>query len=248
MKKHAKQVAAFDKVLGHCNDQGDSYKPSTASMNRTAMSALLEEAQKSIDAVHKTQNDLVTAVNQRHRAFDQLPVLGTRIIGALKATGAPADHIADVNRIRKRFRSLPPASNRGTAQNESPGGQTGQTSGAEVPSTSATRKRSHLNFESKLQNFAELIGLLQNDSPYQPNEPDLSIEGLTATLEALREKHKAVDNALFAVFKARTVRNEVLFSESGIYGIAKMVKEYFKSILGTRNETYKVIRKIKFVK
>lgn len=246
MKTHGKQVAAWGKLLGHCNDQGDSYNPGTASMNRTAMESLLEESQKSIDAVHKAKNDVVTAVNQRQRAFDQLPFLGTRVIGALKASGAPANHVADVDRIRRKFRSL--SKKRGALSNSDASPSEGVPANAEAPSTSAPRKRGNLAFESRLQNFSEMIGLLQNDSPYQPHEADLSIEGLTAMLEDLRVKHKAVDQARVALTTARHACNELLFSESGIYGIAKMVKEYFKSVFGARSETFKAIQKIKFVK
>lgn len=244
MKKHAKQVAAWDKVLGHCNDKGESYRPSNSSINGTALRILLEHSQKSIQAVHNAQNDLVTAVNLRHRAFDQLPIIGTRIIGALNAIGAKEDHIADVNRIRLRFRFQP---SKGSVQKKGFGGQKGQTiEGIAVPSTAVPRKNSQLDFESKIQNLTELIGLLSHDAPYKPNETELTIEGLNLAVADLREKNSAIENAKYALFKARKVRNELLFGSNGIYGHAKMVKEYFKSAFGTQSVDYKAIRKINF--
>src|SRR5687767_4027669 len=110
MKTHTNQVAAWGKLLGHCNALGATFNPSKESMKSTALTNLLTEAQKSIQAVHNAHNDLVDAINVRNRAFDKLPYLGTRIIGALEASGASPDHIADVNRIRLRFRYQPPRS------------------------------------------------------------------------------------------------------------------------------------------
>jgi hypothetical protein len=246
MKKHANQVAAWDKVLGLCNDKGGSYKPSNPSMNSTALKKLLEDSQKSIKTVQDAKNDLVTAVNQRHRAFDQLPIIGTRIIGALSATGAPSDHVADVNRIRQRFRFQPPL--RSSAFKKNSGGQTEQIQGTGAPSASIPGRLSQLDFESKIQNFAELIGLLGNDSPYMPNEASLKIEALNSMLEDLRKKHDAAEHAKSTLSEVRRTRNRLLFGSDGIYGRAKKVKDYFKSVFGARDQEYMEIRKIKIVK
>jgi hypothetical protein len=48
MKTHAKQVAAFEKLLGHCNAHGARFNPSKESMKSTALANLLMEAQKSL--------------------------------------------------------------------------------------------------------------------------------------------------------------------------------------------------------
>src|SRR5687767_6771502 len=98
MKNYIKQAEALEKLLNHCTTEGDSYKPSDAAMNSTALQSLLEESRKSIQAVHNAKNDLVDLINIRHRAFDTLPNLATRVIRALKAANAKPDQIADVNR------------------------------------------------------------------------------------------------------------------------------------------------------
>jgi hypothetical protein len=246
MKTHANHVAAFEQLLGHCNTQRAFYNPSKESMKSTALTTLLAEAQKSIQAVHKAQNDLVTAINHRSRAFEELPFLGTRIVLVLQASDAPPDQIADVNRIRQRFRFQPHAK-RATAQTSSPGGQTGQTSSAEASSPSA-RKISQLDFVSKIDNFTELIGLLENEPAYKPNEAALAIEGLKTFQAGLIEKHEAVRKAKQSLFEARLYRNEMLYGGNGISGIAPMIKKYFGAIKGTKDETYKTVRKIRFAK
>jgi hypothetical protein len=246
MKTHANQVAAFEKLLGFCNAQGATFNPSRESMKSTALTTLLTEAQKSIQAVHNAQNAVVDAINIRNRAFDQLPYLGTRIIGALEACDAPPDHLADVNRIRLRFRYQPPATNRSSALKSSSGEQT---NGMEVPPANTPRGPvNFLGFSNKMETLAELIGLLSKEPFYTPNEADLSIEGLNAELANLREKHKAVGDASLALYNARQYCKKILFQPEGIHGTSVKVKKYVRSIFGFGSEQYRAVSKIKFKK
>jgi hypothetical protein len=255
MKTHANQVAAWGKLLGHCNALGASFNPSRESMKSTALTHLLNEAQKSIEAVHEAQNVLVNAINVRNRAFNDLPILGTRIIGALEAVGASPDHIADVNRIRARFRYQPPKETalkkNGSVGQAVPsaafGRQAEQPNGVEVPPASTPRGPvSMLGFTGKTENLAELIGLLSKEPKYLPNEADLTIESLEAKLADLREKQNAVSIASMALYSARQLRKKLLFRAEGIYGTSVMVKKYIKSVFGFNSEQYQVISKIKF--
>lgn len=246
MKTHSNQVAAFGKLIGHCNDHGATFNPSKESMKSTALTNLLTEAQKSIQAVHKANSDLVSAINTRNRTFEKLPKLGTRIIGALHAMGASPDHIADVNRIRSRFRFQPPKE---TAQRIGPVGQTGQTNGVNIPPAKAPRGPiSQLGFNNKIETLAAMIELLGKDPAYVPNEADLTLESLNAALAELREKQKAVGMASQALYIARLHCNTMLFSTEGIYGTSTKVKDYIRSVFGYNSVQYQVVRKIKFKK
>jgi hypothetical protein len=246
MKTHANQVAAWGKLLGHCNALGATYNPSKESMKSTALTTLLEEAQESIQAVHNAKNDLVSAINVRHRAFDKLPSLGTRIMGALEAMDTSPEHLADVNRIRLRFRYL---RSKGSALKTSSKEQREQNPGVNVPPADTPRGRvSYLGFDSKIENFAMLIGLLNKEAQYAPNEVDLSIESLNELLADLREKQQAVGIASLALYKARQHCKKMLFQSEGIYGVAIKVKKYIRSIFGFNSEQYQAVRKIKFKK
>ena len=246
MKKHANQVTAFEQLLGQCNAQGAFYNPSKESMKSTALNALLVDAQKSVQAVHNAQRDLAMAINARSEAFEELPLLGTRLIRSLNASDASPALVAEVNRIRQRFRFLP-RDKRATAQTSSPGGQTGQTTSAEASSTSV-RSISQLDFNSKIDNFTAMISFLEKESAYQPNEPALSLEGLIGVRDRLIEKHQAVIAAKQQLFDARKERDNILYGGTGIYGISTMVKKYFGAIYGSNDRTFNAVRKIKFAK
>jgi hypothetical protein len=105
MKTNAtKVVAAFDQVLGHCNALGTKYNPSKESMKITALTTMLTSAQASIQAVNIAKSNLIQAVNNRHKVFDPLPAIGTRILNALIATDASPQLIADIRLYRDKFR------------------------------------------------------------------------------------------------------------------------------------------------
>src|SRR4051812_5873983 len=100
MKTLAYNVAALDKVLGLATQVGDSYKPSNASIERTALTALLEESRKSVTAVLKAEGDLATAINHRQQAFDGLPLLGIQIMGLAESGGMDEKDLQDLDKIR----------------------------------------------------------------------------------------------------------------------------------------------------
>src|ERR1043165_6551043 len=106
MKKTIKNMAAFEKLLGACNAHGASYNPGSASIERTALTALLSEAQKSIDAVHKAQGDVTKAINVRDAAFNALPLLGTKVMSIAAAHDMDIEHVKDLNRSEEHTSEL----------------------------------------------------------------------------------------------------------------------------------------------
>jgi hypothetical protein len=245
MKAHANNVAALEKLLGLCNTHGASYNPGNASIERTALTALLEEAQKSIQAVHKARGELAKAVNLRQRTFDDLPLLGTAVVSIATANGMARDHLDDLNRIRKRFRSQP---FKGTALKTGPGGQAGQPTpeGSAASADVPVRKNRQLNFETKVDNFAELIEFLENEPSYAPKEHEFTLAGLKEKLAALKAMNLSVQDAVTALQQARAARNEIVQNNpNGVLGTIKMVKRYFQAIFGTTSEQFRPVSKIK---
>ena len=245
MKKHAEQVAAWGKLLGHCNALGNSYQPIMNSIKSAAMENLLDESVSQIEAVHNAETLLVNAISERQKAFSILPFIGTRVVKALEATAASPERVFDVNMIRKRFRyqALPKGV---TALKATPGGQAGQTESAADPSPPAQR-RTYGDFNSKIDNLRLLIFQLENGSPYQPAEKDISIEGLRQLLANLVARHEIVAQAQLQLYLAKAKRNELLYSRNGMYNLSKMVKKYILSVYGFKSIMFKTVSKIKFL-
>jgi hypothetical protein len=237
-----KQVAAFDQVLGHCNALGPVYNPSKESMKVAALTTLLTSAQKSIQAVDTAKSAYIQAVNERQKAFAPLPGSATRIVNALGATDASPQLIADIKLYRDKFRSVARESQPKTNMPE--GGSQDQ------PNSASTSRGpvSQLDFESKIRNFNTMIELLKSEPTYKPNEADLTIAALTATLAILRAKHKAVMTAQMTLSNARLERNKVVYSDSGIYGTGKRIKRYILSVYGATSAQYRQIDSFYFKK
>lgn len=236
----AKVVAAFDKVLGHCNAHGAVYNPGNDSIKVTALKSLLSEAQKKVQAVATTQNGYTLAVNERQDAMRPLPRLATKIVNALEVFGAPASLVADARALRSRYdrkykREPPPQQVTATA--------------TDAPPVKLTRgQRSYQDYQSKVTNFEAIVLLAASEPLYKPNEEQLKISSLKMRISALHEANKKVADAEAALYQARQARNQTLFSEEGFYGRFKLIKKYHRLLFGAEHEAYLVLTKMKFRK
>jgi hypothetical protein len=238
MKKHANQVAAWGKLLGHCNALGDSYKPSKDSMKGTALEHLLHESENQVEAVHKAEAVLANAISDRQHAFRTLPSVATRVYNALEAQRPTPEYLAAVNRIRKRF----------SAQTLYTGRDAIPRNEGEPASDKPVRKRTYGDFNSRIDNLQLLIEYLENASHYAPLEEDLSIAGLKQLLSTMQQKHEAVTEASLALQEAKVKCNEMLYGPNGMHELAQLIKKYVHSVYGYSSTQFKTIRKIKFEK
>jgi hypothetical protein len=236
----SKQVAAFEKLLGNCNAFGAMYNPKKASVKITALNEMLVHAQQMTAAVNSARNARTVAINARQDAFNDLPKLATRIVSALIATDAPASLIADIRLIGRRFKFRSVRKQRGGESSDQLTGLVSDHSRGPI---------SHLDYESKIVNFGNIIDLLKTETSYEPNEADLTIESLNAYLVSLKEKHKAVATAQLAVKNATMAKDKALFhANTGIYGTSKVVKEYVRSVFGTGSMHFIEVKSIPFRK
>jgi hypothetical protein len=255
MKALAYNVAALDKVLGLATKVGDSYKPGNASIERTALIALLEESRKSVTAVLKAEGDLATAINQRQEAFEKLPALGTQILNLAESCGMEPNHLQDLDRMRKHFRSQP---FKGTALKTSSGGQalpaesfgrqTEQANGVSESSAETTvRKNRQLSYDNKVVTLESIIEFLQEHPSYNPTECEFTLAGLKNKLEDLNAHNQRIIDAKSELVDSRGKARKIIFDrKSGIFGKSRMVKKYLRTILGPDAELYKSVSKIRF--
>jgi hypothetical protein len=230
MKTNAqKQVAAFDQVLGHCNALGPMYNPSKESLKVTALTSVLTSAQVSIQAADTAKANLILATNARQKVFAPLPAIGTRILNGLVASDAPPQLIADIKLYRDKFRSA--RSGKVTAKPE-------DSTTPSQPASTSRRPVSYLDFESKITNFGMMIEMLKSEASYTPHESEMSIAGLTTLLATLRETNKTVRDARVALKNAILLRRNAVYSDAGIYGVAKRVKKYILFAYGATSDQF----------
>ena len=231
--KSQNQVAAFDQVLGLCNDLGQKYNPGNDSINLAALNSLLTSAQEKVKAAHTAKMHLTKVINARQGAFAQLPGIGTRILNVLIASDASPQLIADVKAYRNKLRPRP--------------GKIAKPEDSTNPPQPADASRgpiSQLDYESRLTNFRSIIDLVAMETWYKPNEPEFSIASLTTLAEQLGEMNKAVNQARLAYDNARSARKAALYSDAGLYGATKRVKKYVLYACGATSEQFRRVNGI----
>jgi len=233
---HVTQVATFEKLLGFCNAHGSVFNPSKKAIKLTALEDLRTQANESMRAVKEAITAKDNAQIARRQTFRELPKFATRIIAALAATDASEEVIEKANAFRHSlsFKANRPALPSSEA-NPSPGEE------------GKKRSTSMLSFTRRADSFAALVEVLRAEPSYTPNEESISVAGLTAFVESLRNMNRAVYQAEVDLSNARFKRNRVLYGEDGIYDCSTRVKKYVKSLYGASSTQFRQISGLRFI-
>jgi len=230
---HAQNVAKFHTVITKVTAIGVVYNPSNALIKLAALGIVATNGDTVILGVDNSFTPWSNNVGGREEQFSPLSPRVTNVISALKATKASAKTIKDAIALEKKIQGrratpkpkpvIPPPL---------------------VPIVYISA--SQMQFDSRIENFRKLIILLTSEPEYIPNEPELTIAGLTTYLGLLQSTNTAVVTSLATLTEARKARNIVLYLiETGLYDIQKSVKAYIRSIPSQTN-LYKQLTKIKF--
>jgi CRISPR/Cas system type I-B associated protein Csh2 (Cas7 group RAMP superfamily) len=230
-----KQVAAFGKLVGICNELGTRYHPSKASLTPIALASLLEQAQQNLEAVNRARIDFILAVNARRESYAGIYPLAARITRAVAASDGSTENLSDVRALKRKL-----LSKRSTKISAAP-----PVGNLEVQMPHAARSSSRLDYESKADTLAQLILIVENIPVYNPNETDLKVNTLKGTLADLRAKSHGLMQAANALAKARMERNEVLEGKNGLYRTGIAVKEYVRSVFGMNSDASHELAKIR---
>jgi hypothetical protein len=237
---HSKNVANLEDLISYCTNYGNAYNPSLASLQLVSLTNLKTTANAAINTVTNAITNYKTAVNNRRIAFINLNQLAPRIISALKASGINKQTLVNATSIYKKLMGR---NNKLSVINA--GKQTAVI--ANAMATAKSISTSQQSFDSKLDFFAALLDLVSNISNYTPNEPNLSVAGLTSFLANLKNTNTAVINTTMLLDAARVSRNHLLYDDvTGLVEITSEVKNYVASIYGKNSSEFKQLNKIKF--
>jgi hypothetical protein len=232
---NSRNVESFEKLLGICIGYGGTYKPEHLNLQVQNMNAMLINAQHVLREVSVAKTAYENASDIREVSFANMDKLCTRIIGALKASDALRQTV-DNAKVSTRKIKGETASHRQPSESPSDG----------KPKTRVARGQ---DYASIVSHFEKLLQTLIAEPLYQPNETDLSVEGLTAKLDMLRQHNANVIEMQVRWFLARDRRNALLYKESGnLFKTAMIAKEYIKSAFGYQSEVYQQVGKLRFSK
>jgi hypothetical protein len=113
-KTKEKQITSYEQLVRICESFGARYTPSNEAIKPAALSALLEQAQQSVQAVTVVLQAKKTVISDRNETYAGIPKLATRIFHAMASAGAPKQTLADAMQIRKAlvYTPLKPRQNR----------------------------------------------------------------------------------------------------------------------------------------
>jgi hypothetical protein len=228
------QVAAFEKLVGICNDLGARYNPSKAALMPTALATLHEQAQQSLEAVNVARVNYLLAINARQDRFAGVYPMAARIVRALSASESSKGNIRDAKMLKRKL-----------AARSKPTGIIIAAIVADGSPAPVSGTISRLDYGSLADTFASLVQLIQSLSLYAPNESDLQVASLRTMVADLRMASLTVANASNALTNARMHRNKVLFGEDGMLETGTAVKDYIRSVFGVSSEPAKQIGKLR---
>lgn len=232
MKTNAdKKVAAFDQVVGLCNELGSAYSPPRESMTIQALNGQLSTVRAILANAELAKTRYVVAVNTRNSVFRPIPGIMVRIARLIAVSDVDEEVIADVHAISKTFRH--------------PKVKKKPATGEAAEADTSRGPISQLDFESKIRNFKAMIALLENTPQYRPAEADLQITVLQDYSRQMVESHNAVMHTFRMLKSARTDRNRAVMGEKGIHESIINVKKYLFAAFGAQSAVYMNARKIK---
>lgn len=248
---HFKNLMNLEDLIARFTALGERYNPFRLELQLGSLQQLQQEAHAVMDRYTTASTYYDIATNTRADLFDRLGPLATSIVNTLIASGASAKTIEDAKGFQRKISGKRPPKKEtatDTPSNEVNTEET-TTNGAENTETATDRARSasHQSYDLKIDHFAKLVSLAQNESTYQPNESELQVIALQDFLQQLRTTNT---NKTYADAEMEAVRSErwrvFYYPESGLVARALQAKAYAKAVLGSRSETYKNIQRIKF--
>lgn len=243
---HIKNVAGLRLLIEYLNTFGTRYNPGNGAITIAALQAKLAESEAASDSLRAVDNAYENSGNARETQFDVLLPLSTRIISALKASGASPLTVDNASVIMRRLRGVRKyRSKKAKVKTDVPAPEgEPQSAGTDEAATHSVSQRS---YDQITENFAKLVQVVQDEPLYQPNDPDLTVAALQAYVAQLGASTGGVDVQEAGYAASLAARNASFYAPgTGIVDLSKSVKAYVKSVFGANSPEYKAVNGIPF--
>jgi len=233
-------VVNLGELISNISTFKAKYSPTRSEFIIESLRLLKEKSEAANEAVTDAEITLQSSQTARSSGFIGFDPLITRVINALRISGASAQSIAQAEAIVRDLRGKRASA---IASDE-------DVAAAKEKGTAINQITRHINtFESKYSNFLILIIFLGTIPVYKPNEEDLSVTSLNARYISMKNADEQCSEAQVAIDAARANRDKVLYAEgTGMVDIALGVKTYVKSAFGASSNEYMAISSIAFIK
>ncbi len=231
---HVNNLQAFNSLIGYCTGYGGKYNPGRQNLRIEALQSQLEAVRQVIDQVKETKVHFINEVNERKQVFAQLPALASSVLRTMVASGTSEERLVSTrmlvtNILGKSQKPRTPV----------PAG------GAQPAAEIAKRSSLQMSFWSKTDSFSQLVKMVASEPLYQPNEPELSLNGLMKKLAELEAMNQRVATARVQWSNAMRQRKDAMYDgNESLYRIAIAVKSYLRAIFGFNSTQYEQVKNI----
>lgn len=226
---HYKNVVNLKALKTFANGLGANYTPQKETLRISYLETLVTEVTQIHENVRNQQNTVALTIDRRQLVFENTKPLATKIINTMSATNVDAKTIEDAKPINAKIQ--------GTRTDKS----------KETDTTTNTISVSRQSYDSLYENFKSLVNLLQQDGNYSPNEPELSLAGLStkeAEMLAANENIAIQNNTLQ---NNRIIRDNRFYKdEDGLVKVAQGVKKYIRGKFGVNSQEFAQIKGLEF--
>lgn len=234
---HVNNLQAFNSLIGYCTGYGGKYNPGRQNLRIEALLSQQEAVRQVLDQVKETKVHFINEVNERKQVFAQLPALASSVLRTMVASGASDERLGSTRMLLtsilgKTQKSIKPV----------------LTEAAQPAVVIAKRSQLQKSYWSKVDSFSQLVKMVATDPLYQPNEPELSLEGLIRKLTELEAMNQRVSQARVQWSNAMVKRREVMYGEQSLCNSARAVKNYLCAVFGYNSTEYEQVKHISISK
>ncbi|MBV9240486.1 MAG: hypothetical protein JO314_00630 [Acidobacteria bacterium] len=225
------------------------YNPSHPDLKILSLTSQITAAEAALDAVQTAETPWRNATSAAEDAFAGLSSLVRRVERSAKASGLAPSFLEDLAapaRKVKGQRATPkkPVDN---GDGTTPPADGGGTDGGGTPGGAGTGSASQMSRQQRIEHFDEMIGLLQSQAGYAPNETELTVAELQAQSTALQTLVDDVSAKLAPLNEKRNQRNSVLYADgTNVVNTGRLFKAYVQSAFGLKSPEWNQVKNLKF--
>jgi hypothetical protein len=226
------------------------YQPSHPDLAVLAMTTLITSADARLDAVQADLTPYRNATGAADDAFEGLSDLARRVERAAKASGlAPSflEDLATPARKVKGQRATPKADDGGLIPVGGGPVPVPPVGGGGGGGGAGTGSASQMTRQQRIEHFDEMIGLLQSQAGYTPNETELAVAGLQAHSANLQTLVNTISTTSAPLGESRNQRNEVFYTnDTNVVNTGRLFKTYAQAAFGLKSPEWDQVKSFTF--
>ena len=235
---HSTNLVSLRSLIPCAVSYGETYNPSKATIKIPALESLIAEGEHSLDLVLNLEVANKNAIDARTVAYKLLGLTLASINNLVKASDTSNEVRTYVSASVRTIRGIKLKSKKIVSAKTEANGDVAET---------AVVVAHNMGYDIRLDNYNKLIQYLATVPNYNPNEPQLTVEGLTASYNDMKSKNLEVVNTDVQLTRARISRKAVFYTPSTGLAIAgSEAKNYIKAVFGVKSTEYKQVAKLKF--